>query len=351
MRDIYGQIYALRRALYGSGLSVWVARIDDAIVAGDTGTEILMGVRRCVQQLVTTEGATLTASQKSHAEGLVVAITRMLDAEHIPGMDAPSSSDGPLVLPSLAGGLMTMEVGFLECPAERAATWWTDELNADALERYGEPRSYELKRPGWHNLRDAQLALEPHIPMTRDAFVPIGEWTMFLNNGPNGTDTALLPRRAPEALGCRAFQAVCIPNKVFGAHPARVLSVFDPVVERSRHVSVMEDGGKWEFHEWGEPFAFEDTDAYLTRRGGSRLTPELLYSYLAELGVPYSQEPDWSGTWLMKRVDLLNSLRRLSRGRDVGYVGRAADYPNWRRSHPGWGSASTKRRFWERGRR
>jgi len=181
--------------------------------------------------------------------------------------------------------------------------------------------------------------MQPHIPQTRSAFVPLEEWTVYFSNGPNGTDTGLLPRSVPDALDCRAIQAMCIPDRTVGMFSARILSMFSPVLAQCRHVSVIQDSGRWNFTQWGDPYPFEDVSAYGARLTRTRLTPERLYTYLAKLGVPYDVEPSWNSALVVEAGPDGSSLRDFIQTQPGGadaYWGRAADNARWRSAHPAW---------------
>lgn len=56
-----------------------------------------------------------------------------------------------------------------------------------------------------------------------------------------------------------------------------------------RSVALICDGGRWEFHEHGTPLAFEEIDAYKSRKKADRLTPEMLVRYASALGIHLDQ--------------------------------------------------------------
>jgi hypothetical protein len=55
------------------------------------------------------------------------------------------------------------------------------------------------------------------------------------------------------------------------------------------------------FETSGEPFPFEDQDAYRRRRKADRFTPDLLVEYLRELQVPVDEEPLWYDALVVER--------------------------------------------------
>lgn len=59
-------------------------------------------------------------------------------------------------------------------------------------------------------------------------------------------------------------------------------------------------GGRWSFSTFGEPFEFEDLDAYRRRRTSDRFTREMLAAYLTALGAPIDDEPEWPKAIVLK---------------------------------------------------
>ena len=239
-----------------------------------------------------------------------------------------------MILPSLVGGYVTLAVGFSECPAELVARECVELLNDSHFkEGWNEP-FFELRRPRWSSFREMLFAMEPHIPLTRYAFVPVGDgWTVCFDNGQSGGGW--------QWRAGRGVAACCVPNKTEGIWAARMFAGFDPAVGRSRCVHVFQDGKQWEFWQDGEPYDFEEVEAYSLRIKGDRLTPERLYRYLDAFGAPYQVEPSWPDAWLGEmrggEADLRAIWRRTNPGRaDFMYYGLGRNYPEWRRGHPAW---------------
>jgi len=138
--------------------------------------------------------------------------------------------------------------------------------------------------------------LTPHVPWNRSAVVPWGEWSLYLNNGPLGTDTGMLPSKAAKELDCRAIRATAAdpgPDE----YGAAILEVFHPDEEEDllrcrRALYAADDGGRWVFGQAGELFDFEDVIAYRKRRIRDRFTLDMLRSYLRHLGVPTDTDPE-----------------------------------------------------------
>ncbi|WP_028066816.1 hypothetical protein [Solirubrobacter soli] len=197
------------------------------------------------------------------------------------------------MLPSSAGGPVTQTVGFIHAPADTVAPWLLDGM-----------KGWRMQPVRWRSLEDAVAVMGPARQMDRNAVVPVAGWSLLFRNSPLGNDVGVIPSLAARELGCRAVRAVCVPDGE-DAYPARILEVYDidgtpPLLDR-RSITAANDGGSWVFETSGEPFDFEDLDAYKRRRKTERFPPELLYAYLGHLGVPYDIEPDWEGTQLLQR--------------------------------------------------
>jgi hypothetical protein len=128
------------------------------------------------------------------------------------------------------------------------------------------------------------------VGVDRYLLVPIAEdWTAALNNAKLGTDLGMIPSLAARKLDCLAIRATAIPDgrESFGA---TILEVYEPTAEPPlrcrRTISAANDGGRWQFDQFGRPFRFEDTTAYARKRIRDRFPKELLYKYLGHLEVP-----------------------------------------------------------------
>jgi hypothetical protein len=198
-----------------------------------------------------------------------------------------------VTLPSSAAGELTQTVGYIQAPLATVAPWLRD----------GMGDKWEMRPVQWQSLADAAAMLAPSPEFTREAAIEVDGWTMLLTNGPAGTDVGVVPSLAARQLGCRALRALCVPDDE-DIYPARLLEVFGPDGEppllARRSITAANDGGKWVFETFGEPFEFEDLEQYKRRRKSERFPPELLYKYLRALGVPIDAEPDWSRTQLLE---------------------------------------------------
>jgi len=197
------------------------------------------------------------------------------------------------MFPSTIGGQTTQQVGFFAANADRLAAWHQRSLGD----------RWQTRTINWRSAEDALAALAPKPVHSTDAWIPVGEWALLLNDTPLGTDLGLVPSRAAQALGCRAIRA-CADDE--GKFPARILEVYGPSgaepfwLERS--IAAANDGGRWVFETAGKPFPFENLDAYNRRTKASRFTTEMVYDYLRELGVPIDEDPDWASAVLVERT-------------------------------------------------
>jgi hypothetical protein len=174
---------------------------------------------------------------------------------------------------------------------------------ADWLREGLGPR-WTTRHADWRSIEDAVAALAPRAPLNRHACLSVDNWTLLLNNGPNGTDVGLLPSQAARELGCRAVRAVCAADAE-SPFPARILEVYGPNGEvplaLKRSIAAANDGGRWVFETSGQPFEFEDVKRYEQRSKSQRFTCDMVHSYLTQLGVPTVSKPDWATAVLVEQ--------------------------------------------------
>ncbi|MDP9903108.1 hypothetical protein [Arthrobacter bambusae] len=199
-----------------------------------------------------------------------------------------------MTLPFSADEIVTAEAGFFEVESKALASWIQTGLG---------DKEWEIKYPASVSLADAISALKPEIAVTRYLCVPLGAWSVLLNNSPLGTDVGVLPSYAARELGCRAIRAVNVPDDA--TFPARILEVYGPngapprALERS--IAAAKDGRSWVFETSGTPYPFEDHTAYELRIKSRRFTSQMLFDYIRALGVPLGETPDWSNTVMVRR--------------------------------------------------
>jgi hypothetical protein len=92
-----------------------------------------------------------------------------------------------MTLPSVAGGVVTQEVGYIDAAPDTVAPWLRDGLGDRWTTRTVE----------WHSLAEAVADLAPSPLRTRQAAIPADGWTLMLTNGPLGTDIGMVPSNVP----------------------------------------------------------------------------------------------------------------------------------------------------------
>ncbi|MCD4823792.1 MAG: hypothetical protein K8S55_04245 [Phycisphaerae bacterium] len=191
---------------------------------------------------------------------------------------------------------VTGTIGFLECPAKHAAKmfykWRYRTYTRDGRELHIEP----LRTPNMGTALDALLPLMTYS--NRWLFLETtSQWCAFFGNRWQGTDSSPIGPLAGHRCGCRGVRATSVPNipmkkigeEWFGSYGAEILEVYRPewteMGNTERSICAMNDGGPWCFETYGEPYGFEDTEAYSARRKRDRFTHDMLESYLQHLGI------------------------------------------------------------------
>ncbi len=200
-------------------------------------------------------------------------------------------------LPSGIGGAITWQVGYFSAATPGFAAWLASGLGG----------GWSCRSSGFASIGDVVAALRPTPVLTSLLCAPVGSggWTALLSNGPLGTDLGVLPSLAARELGCRGIRAMATGMEA--KYPATVLEVYGPdgtgplAVERS--IAAANDGGRWVFETFGDPYPFEDLSAYTRRSKAARFTADLLRAYLRALGVPVDEEPVWAESWLITKAE------------------------------------------------
>ncbi|HEY0169928.1 MAG TPA: hypothetical protein VGB98_02665 [Pyrinomonadaceae bacterium] len=196
---------------------------------------------------------------------------------------------------------ITSTVGFLEAPLAGAVGAFVDWQRS-----IYEPKGISVThRPVTGGLEEVLLSLLPltSVLRRRYLFVPTeSPWVAFFDNGHGGTDAFSVMSTLAQLLRCRGMRVTAIPDTIEGEfkeakgrHGGLVLEVYGPdqthFLNYVRSISVVNDGGKWDFNQGGTPFPFEDLSRYKARRVRDRFTFDMLESYLSELGVsPFKEE-------------------------------------------------------------
>lgn len=188
----------------------------------------------------------------------------------------------PMLLPSPAQPAAST-VGFFACPLDKLGAWLVKALGSQ----------WRLKQLSASSLNQVLALVQPASILNRYVLMENGAWTLLLDNGPLGTDLGVLPFHACRDLRCLVVRA----SYSLGKYPATVFEVYDHAAPEEtlhvrRSIAAANDGGKWVFQQFGAPYAFENVDAYGSRRKRDRLTPEMLSTYLDAIGVPHCALPN-----------------------------------------------------------
>lgn len=196
---------------------------------------------------------------------------------------------------------ITTEVGFLQCGVEKAASIF---FNWHTKICYPLGQTVDTQNLIGPSL---DILLKKLLPLTdlhlRFLFVPTKtNWTAYFDNGWRGADPASVTSYLAEEIGCLGIRAAWEPHTLKGDHGqfgAAVFEVYDrpnPILNVRRSVALIHDGYKWDFETSGEPFPFEQTERYKARRKTDRFTPEMLDTYLKELGIDAFSEDFYFAT-------------------------------------------------------
>lgn len=142
-------------------------------------------------------------------------------------------------------------------------------------------------------------------PWTRILIASVGDWTVLVNNSINGGDGTAPGPAIMDRLGVRGVVATHAPRHGPG-HAQTQLEVFGPDGEEPlmyrRTISASATDGRWEWHQSGTPFPFEETDRYLARVKRERFDRPMLLRYLRALGIPTDDNAYGKATLLQMRT-------------------------------------------------
>lgn len=202
------------------------------------------------------------------------------------------------VLPSSLRPDTTDDVGYFESPPHDLATWLASSLGPDWTIRSVEGAFADLLQE-----------IGPAPDRTRFLLLPLGGWSCVMTNGPGGTDLGVIPSYAVRELGCRVIRAASI-EPVNDRYYATILEVYseeagDDPQRCRRALYAANDGGRWDFGNFGDQFEFEEVSAYARRRVRDRFTGDMLQRYLVELGVArrgFAAEDEFPGSYIVERA-------------------------------------------------
>ncbi len=190
---------------------------------------------------------------------------------------------------------ITKSIGLVEADCRKVAeiycAWTAEVSGASGIGAEAESRNDDL--------RTILVSLAPlSVPSTRFAFVQTqSHWTAYFDNFRLGTDAGSRMSELGRRVGCRAIRITSVEHTIRkgrsdGEYGGVILSVTGALGETIRTISVVNDGGRWTFDAFGDPFPFEVPEAYKRKRIRDRFTHEMLVDYLQHLNVrPFDE--DW----------------------------------------------------------
>jgi hypothetical protein len=195
---------------------------------------------------------------------------------------------------------ITETIGFLEAPMHAAVQAFV-EWQRTIHERLGRTIA---QQPLSGSLEQHLLALLPLTSVLRERylFLPTASpWIAYVDNGHQGTDAFSTMSFLAQRLGCRGLRVTAAPDTIEGEfrgargrYGGLVLEVYGPepthFLNYVRSISLVNDGGRWDFNQGGTPFPFERLESYSARRQRDRFTSEMLESYLSALGLSPFEE-------------------------------------------------------------
>ena len=198
-----------------------------------------------------------------------------------------------------------------------------------ALEAYLDWQRPLLKQHGMNlevvpSSDDLKTIITSLLPLTapiatRFVFIPTASsWSGYFDNSRTGTNSATTMPVLAERLGCEAIRVVMVPpppspqpGSAGFRYEATILECYDARGATHRSVYTANDGGKWKFGQSGEPYPFEEVEAYSVKRVSNRFTPEMLGRYLGHLGVrPFDENWYLSPAWKVQKTGKLPASLR-----------------------------------------
>jgi hypothetical protein len=116
-------------------------------------------------------------------------------------------------------------------------------------------------------------------------------WTAFFESGIQGSDPFPVMSMLAKLLGvvgmrvCAARDGATWSAVIWEVYAPPELGGEPPLCYRRSVCAAKSDGGRWVFHQYGEPFAFERIENYTLTRKRDRFPRELLIEYLAHFGL------------------------------------------------------------------
>lgn len=225
---------------------------------------------------------------------------------------------------------ITTSMGFVEAELDsildnfvdwrrEIANTWDPKSNVDVVEVNG----------------DLEETLRTILPFQRIhsnhfLFVPtMSNWVAYVGNAYRGTDPSAISYIARH-IGCQTLWMVAKPHTLrrtgvprIGRQGALIIELYGPEetewLNHIRTIRLVNNAGRWEFRQSGDPFPFEDANQYEARKVSKRFSFESFAKILHHLGIhPFTPNfylPKGSDTAYMVRVQW--KKRRLIR--DVSF--------------------------------
>lgn len=154
------------------------------------------------------------------------------------------------------------------------------------IEKYKNSLNFDYIKKDFSN---TLLSLCPLTTIEKRRYLVIptkSEWTAFFDNGHTGTD-----RTAPTVLGSKLNTSVIYvsTNKSLEENTFEYYDIEGNKYDMIRAVAVIKES-KWEFHQYGEAFNFEDREALKSKVIKNRFTNEMLSKYLNHFGIEVNSE-------------------------------------------------------------
>lgn len=114
-------------------------------------------------------------------------------------------------------------------------------------------------------------------------------WTAFFRNGIQGSDPSSAMPVLAKQLDVRAMRVCSTGSKP--KYPGVIWEVYDPQATCGnvnccrRSIAAVNDGGRWVFEQYGDPYTFEKTERYLAGMKRDRFNHELLLEYVSHFGI------------------------------------------------------------------
>lgn len=172
---------------------------------------------------------------------------------------------------------VTHDFGLIDAPLDSVVA---------GLARWHESLGIACAREERHTLAAALEALLPlSNARTRSLYVMTRSgWTAYFQNGIQGSDPFPAMSFLALQLGVIAMRICHSGDKPY---PATIWEVYapeplggQPPLGYRRSIAVANDGGRWVFEQSGDPFPFEEIEAYAAPRKPDRFTAEMLARYL-----------------------------------------------------------------------